>query len=112
MKIIDLLNKIANGEEVPEKIKYDNDIYEYREENREGICYVEEDTYNNFLIDYVDSLNDEIEILEEDKKIEKVAICDDHIMWEYGELYNPTKNEEILRNKINEIIDGLNKEKE
>ena len=29
MKVIDLLNKIANGEEVPKKIKYDGSIYEY-----------------------------------------------------------------------------------
>lgn len=27
IKIIDLLNKISNGEEVPKKIKYDGDIY-------------------------------------------------------------------------------------
>lgn len=29
IKIIDLLNKIANGEEVPKKIKINNVIYEY-----------------------------------------------------------------------------------
>ena len=32
MKIIDLLNKIANGEEVPKKIKYDNEIFKLRDE--------------------------------------------------------------------------------
>ena len=29
MKVIDLLNKIANGEEVPQKIKVGNKIYNY-----------------------------------------------------------------------------------
>ena len=29
IKIIDLLNKIANKEQVPEKIKYENKIWEY-----------------------------------------------------------------------------------
>ena len=29
MKVIDLLNKMAHGEEVPEKIKVDNIIYIY-----------------------------------------------------------------------------------
>ena len=29
MKVIDLLNKIANGEEVPKEIKTEEDIYEY-----------------------------------------------------------------------------------
>lgn len=32
MKIISLLNKIANREEVPKKIKYDNLVYEYDEQ--------------------------------------------------------------------------------
>ena len=32
MKIIDLLNKIANGEEVPKKIKYKGSIYTYLEQ--------------------------------------------------------------------------------
>ena len=36
MKIIDLLNKIANGEEVPKKIKYKNKIYEWKEYD---VCY-------------------------------------------------------------------------
>lgn len=31
MKVIDLLNKIANGEEVPKKIKYKGTSYEYKE---------------------------------------------------------------------------------
>ena len=29
IKIIDLLNKIANGEDVPKKIKFRDDIYEF-----------------------------------------------------------------------------------
>ena len=29
IKVIDLLNKIANGEELPEEIKYDNTIWQY-----------------------------------------------------------------------------------
>lgn len=44
MKIIDLLNKIANGEEVPEKIKYRNEIFIYDKDNQ---CYVVEN-YNEY----------------------------------------------------------------
>ena len=48
------------------------------------------------------------EILEKPKKIEKIARCDDVKMTHYGELYKPTENEEILRIKINELIDEIN----
>ena len=65
MKIIDLLNKIANGEEVPNKIKYDDMIWEY-----DGDYYVSKN--NLVLEEYTNlttSLNDKVEILEEEKKI-------------------------------------------
>ena len=52
------------------------------------------------------------EILEETKKIEKIARCDSIKMTHYGELYKPTENEEILRIKINELIDEINNLKE
>ena len=57
-------------------------------------------------------LNDKVEILEETKKIEKIARCDSIKMTHYGELYKPTENEEILRIKINELIDEINNLKE
>lgn len=37
--------------------------------------------------------------IEEPKKIEKIARCDDVKMTHYGELYKPTENQEILRKK-------------
>ena len=52
------------------------------------------------------------EILEKPKKIEKIARCDDVKMTHYGELYKSTENEEILRIKVNELIDGINNLKE
>ena len=62
--------------------------------------YIDEDGY------------DELEIIEESKKIEKIARCDSIKMTYYGELYKPTENEEILRIKINELIDEINNLKE
>lgn len=102
IKIIDLLNKIANGEEVPKKIKYENDIYKHID----NYCYYCDET-NLILSDRIfaeySKLNDEVEIIEEDKKIEKL---------EYEEMDDmvgiPTNQE--LMEKINEIIDYLNKE--
>ncbi len=103
MKVIDLLNKIANGEEVPKKIKYKDDIYIHVDNH----CYVCEETYeilsNNIYAEH-NSLNDEVEIIEEDKKIKKLV-------------FNKDQDGDILVNgvslieKVNEIIDKVNKEK-
>ena len=69
MKIIDLLNKIANGEEVPKKIKvfdgeYEFDTYNNTYRNKEMLGTLGQ----NYSLDGV--LNDEVEIIEEPKKIE------------------------------------------
>lgn len=112
MKIIDLLVKIANGEKVPKKIKFWNSIWEYRKDGR-MLDYINDD---KCLMEYVainkDGLNQDIEIIEEPNKIEKIARCDDVKMTHYGELYKPTENQEILRIKINELIDEINNLKE
>lgn len=61
IKIIDLLNKIANGEEVPEKINFNGEEYRLNYAN----TYVDKNgkyifqKYNNLI------LNDEVEIIEE-----------------------------------------------
>lgn len=66
MKIIDLLNKIANGEEVPKYIRY-RDISKHKYNTmmvcKENIIYQ--------LDQCVINLNDEVEILEEKKITEK-----------------------------------------
>lgn len=62
MKIIELLNKIAKGEDFPRKIKFDNKIYEYRAVDYQRLP--EDDTLN-FLFEEIginkDGLNAEIE---------------------------------------------------
>ena len=117
IKIIDLLTKIANGEEVPKKIKWENIIYAYSEYDKDYLEYPFSNEEYKGLFDMRDNiltqfLNDEIEIIEEPKKIEKIARCDSIKMTHYGELYKPTENEEILRIKINELIDEINNLKE
>lgn len=73
MKVIDLLNKIANNEEVPKKIKYEDDIFEYQEYCKDYQCISNKEL--GFLLkDDVGyyycykRLNDEIEIIEEKPK--------------------------------------------
>ena len=67
MKIIDLLNKIANGEEVPKKIKTcDNDIFYYDETDDNEVARYK--NKNDVLIIDEFYLNDEVEIIEEKPK--------------------------------------------
>ena len=72
MKVIDLLNKIANGEKLPDKIKYGKLILEKIERSYEEIDYVNNEGYNLGGFLWLHNLNDEIEIIEENKPIEKL----------------------------------------
>ncbi len=105
MKVIDLLNKIANGEELPKK------IYCF---NRE--FYLKENTYfgDTFtLMHYIqeEDLNDEVEITEEEKKIpEKLENKIDTTFENYN--YSERMRLTEMINKINEIIDYLKSEGE
>ena len=107
MKVIDILNKIANGEEVKFKILDNDEIKDeiFEVENgslRNRTCgkwieaKVSIDTWESISSYF---LNKEVEIIEEDKKIEKLIFDKDCTCeWNFGEVYE----------KINEIIDKIN----
>lgn len=121
MKVIDILNKIANGEEVPQEIKYRNIIFVY-----DKVCMIyldkrnDNEKYNDLLIELSNhkgsSLNDEVEILEEDKKIEKIktnhSVSTNKNYMEVNDKQNYVIREvdKLLIDKINEVIDYINKE--
>ena len=74
IKIIDLLNKIANGEEVPKKIKVGNNFYY---EYAENIDYrSKEGTYlfDTYIQINKEDMNMKVEIIEEDKEIESIDV--------------------------------------
>lgn len=108
MKIIDLLNKIANGEEVPKKVKWKNNIYTYvydddREENIINYyCDLERHIH---LIDggqHDIRLNDEVEIIKEEKKIpEKLNLDTDELRGKE----TPRAIDYLIESKINQVID-------
>ena len=129
MKVIDLLNKIANGEEVP-TFRYEGNRYLYSKATAMFDDLDNDERCKSEI--YLSELNDEIEIIEdtpkvqvemtqqeyneyldrklftpkEDKKIEKlddyIAFCDGtyETRWSGTEMY--------IVDKLNEIIDRLN----
>jgi hypothetical protein len=66
MKIIDLLNKIANNEKVPKRVRYINLIWEYDDEIKD---YIHDDLYLFYKINGIGLTENYVEILEEEKKI-------------------------------------------
>jgi len=94
MKVIDLLNKIANGEEVPERLKIDN--WEYDKEYE-----ILEYELLQRLSDEDFGFNDEVEIIEEPQE---------HKIPEKLNISNfPRHNNSLKKTaiKINEILDYL-----
>lgn len=121
IKVIDLLNKIANGEEPPKKIYYLEETFTYDEQSKD---YYDSETYGLFdSYEIPPMLNDEVEILEititmnnQDKKIEKLKDILIHIKesetilgGEYYIIHSDfiiALEEEI--DKINELIEAYN----
>lgn len=71
IKIIELLNKISKGEEVPKKIKYQNEEYYRNFATNEQIYYYLNADNKNLVseIEYSCELNYEVEIIEDEVKI-------------------------------------------
>ncbi len=100
MKIIDLLNKIAKGEEVPKTITYMGSVYDYDNECKDyedimtGDLFFD-DRYNTHV------LNDEVAIVleeVEDKEyedIEEIKLVDTQNLWD---------RDIVIGDKLNALI--------
>lgn len=109
MKIIDLLNAIANGKDVPKKIKYRDKIWKYNSKFQDYMN--ENDVYlfvNIFEIEIERALNHEVEIIEEDKKIEYEQI--EELTCNEYDFEKKTINL-LIKNQM-KLIDEINKLKE
>lgn len=100
MKIIDLYNKVANGEELPKYIQWRN--FKFKK------CDIDEEYYSTdcgmWLFKELDIsvLNEEIEVLEEEKKIpEKLEDYD------FDESLDANTKCECLRERMQEIENQL-----
>lgn len=108
MKVIDIMQKVANKE----IFKFRIDDVNYYVDKSNYICE-EDGTKVEWYIDD-EWLNRNAEIIEEDKKIEKLEIVHNGsanayaLLNEYGTKCALTKHSKVMCDKINEIIDKLN----
>jgi hypothetical protein len=109
IKIIDLLNKIANREEVPMvRFKGENEIYKYDKEdemfidlNDRGICKCDF---------YVGELNDTVEIIEYREYIEYNVEILENFLKEMEEVHDKTLiNNRKEREALRLILDNYKK---
>lgn len=113
IKIIDLLNKIANEEEVPQEIKINTRIFNFCD-----TCKTYEDEYERDLVIKWDELNKEVEILEDNtEEIEELDNWFIDEKKEYREFDIQAVNLCFKKHtdKINELVKAINelrKEKE
>lgn len=104
IEIMELLHKIYNLDDMPGKIIFDNCVWRYCSEfqdyqSERGYLFGD---YMSHINETVKFLNAEAEIIEEDDEIEKISYTD-HIGIDLSE---------AVCNKINEVIDAVNKLKE
>jgi hypothetical protein len=117
MKIIDLLNKIANGKEVPKRIIYDQFVYIWNSKIENYQREVDEITTLNWDYITINCLNEPVEILDklEEKKIpEKIKIEQDghtynnfYIVNQNGTKCYLTKHSKMIAETLNQVIDYL-----
>lgn len=111
IKVIDLLNMISEGEKIPNSFIYDDLIF--KRHNDCGIAYykdIDGDTFVDSICGDLSNLNDEVEIIEEEKKIPEKLSTWFSVETEQNKELNieyANTNFENMYEKINEIIDYL-----
>lgn len=105
MKVIDLLNKIANGD-IPKKIKYKDLEYRACGNGISGFTdYANDDDRYCFSAHIgVKTLNDEVEIIEDNDDLELIPDDELHIVKDYSTNWNCR----VLKDKINELVKEIN----
>ena len=123
IKIIELLNKIANGEEVPEKIKIRGNTLKWIEidfevEEEKGYKVIDKNSSFYWLqdiisLDSIEDLNEEVEILEDNtEQIEGIELIGTNFMdMDKNQLKDEINKNRIFINKLKQEIFELRKDK-
>ena len=114
MKVIDILNKINNGEEVPEKIRFNDIEFEYDTRQEEYNHQNDDGYYETLLYAVMNThfisrlLRAEVEVIEENKEIEELnKISYDEFKYAGDKRRFDLTN--IEYDKINELVRAVNK---
>ena len=110
IKLIELLNKIVNGEDLPKKIKIQEYVFELSKDYEH--YYYNEDVEITHLINHnFSNLNDEVEILEDNTEEIEELECEESKMYCDTQLIESTKTakQEDIIDKINELVKAVNK---
>ena len=99
--LFELLGLIKDGK-APQKIKYEYSIYELTPEMNDYYCKNEMRWFTN-EINSLGVLNEDVEIIEETKKIEKI---------DFGTLNTQKEKNRVMKDTINKLIDEINNLKE
>ena len=107
----ELLGLVKDGK-APKKIKFGNIELEYDEKCEDYYSYYGQGLFGYKFGNCKNFLNDEVTIIEEKKKIEKIKSNGDEFYSDYIDTWI-SKNKtdaycEFLMNKINELIDAVN----
>lgn len=116
MKIIDLLNKIANGEEVPKEIKFCDKfrdekfeyIFDKGQSDYERVDKLEYLFNDHFMTEW---LNEKVEIIEENKEIEEIGSWYEVLPTESKEtqLKELNHNFNVIFDRLDNLIKTVNK---
>ena len=111
IKVIELLNKIANGEEMPKEIKFDNEVFVYIDKWEQYVTKEEKIPLLRRICDYnYSGLNDEVEILEEIEELDEwVTRRDGEVTQQEGKRLEMCYKINELVKAVKEIRKDLNK---
>ncbi len=98
MKVIDLLNKIANNEEVPKEVKFRGELCSFDNEDKDYYCQ----EYGYIVWHLIDTGNNMNEVL--DTKLEIIEEKPKKIV----PMFVRTEGNEFVIDKMNELIEAVN----
>ncbi len=105
-----LLGLVKDGK-APKKIKYHNKEFEYKEGCEDYYGYYGNGLFEDKFENCTNFLNDEVEIIEEPKKIEKITVREKTLGFPNGE-WTARNMDKAFAIKINKLIDEINNLKE
>lgn len=113
IKMIELLNKIANGEDLPKEIKFDNEVFVYIDKWEQYVTKEEEIPLLRRICDYnYSGLNEEVEILEDNtEEIEELRLIEiNYIFADKNQIKDEINKNRMAINELARAIKEIRKD--